>query len=157
MKGETGGMDLTLLVANPAMKSIVRLDTGEDGEAYVCCLAEAEEIETYSDDDLRKFDRKRKGKKIFNQDWQNSSDLEARIMKIKKGHTHLSYKQEHTVDMETEAILSVEIYYGNTLLDSVNIAQGNLQQAVIDEKHAPRESPLPGTNQARYCQSEPLV
>ena len=55
-------------------------------------------------------------------------------MKMKKGHTHLSYKQEHTVDLETEAILSVEIYYGNesdgnTLLDSVNTAQGNLQQA----------------------------
>ena len=83
-------------------------------------------------------------------------------MKIKKGHTHLSYKQEHTVDMETEAIPSAEIHYGNasdgnTLLGSVNTAQGKLQQASIDEKHSPRESPLPGTNQARYRQSEPLV
>ena len=83
-------------------------------------------------------------------------------MKIKKGHTHLYYKQEHTVDMETEAIPSAEIHYGNasdgnTLLGSVNTAQGNLQQASIDEKHSPRESPLPETNQARYRQSEPLV
>ena len=55
-------------------------------------------------------------------------------MKMKKGYTHLSYKQEHVVDLETEAILSAEIYHGNesdgnTLLDSVGTAQGNLQQA----------------------------
>jgi hypothetical protein len=36
-------------------------------------------------------------------------------MKIKKGHTHLSYKQEHTVDMETEAIPSAEIHYGRLM------------------------------------------
>ena len=134
LKGKTVGVDSTLLEANAAMKSIVRKDTGEDWEAYVRGLAEAEGVEINSDDDLRRFDRKRKGKKASNQDWQSSSDPDARVMKMKKGHTHLSYKQEHTVDLETEAILSAEIYDGNesdpnTLLDSVNTAQGNLQQA----------------------------
>ena len=134
LKGKTVGVDSTLLEANAAMKSIVRRDTGEDWEAYVRGLAEAEGVEINCEDDLRKFDRKRKGKKASNQDWQSSSDPDARIMKMKKGHTHLSYKQEHTVDLETEAILSAEIYYGNesdanTLLDSVGTAQGNLQQA----------------------------
>jgi len=134
LKGKTVGVDSTLLEANAAMKSIVRRDTGEDWEAYVRGLAEAEGVEINSDDDLRKFDRKRKDKKASNQDWQSSSDPDARVMKMKKGHTHLSYKQEHTVDLETEAVLSAEIYYGNesdasTLLDSVGTAQGNLQQA----------------------------
>ena len=137
LKGKTVGVDSTLLEANAAMKSIVRKDTGEDWEAYVRGLGQAEGVEISSDDDLRKFDRKRKGKKASNQDWQSSSDPDARIMKMKKGHTHLSYKQEHTVDLETEAVLSAEIYYGNesdanTLLDSVNTAQGNLQQAGSD-------------------------
>lgn len=134
LKGKTVGVDSTLLEANAAMKSIVRRDTGEDWEAYVRGLAEAEGVEINCEDDLRKFDRKRKGKKASNQDWQSSSDPDARIMKMKKGHTHLSYKQEHTVDLETEAVLSAEIYYSNesdanTLLDSVGTAQGNLQQA----------------------------
>jgi len=137
LKGKTVGVDSTLLEANAAMKSIVRQDTGEDWEAYVRGLAEAEGVEINSDDDLRKFDRKRKGKKASNQDWKSSSDSDARIMKMKKGHTHLSYKQEHTVDLKTEVILSAEIYYGtesdgNTLLDSVGTAQGNLQQAGSD-------------------------
>ena len=63
------------------MKSIVRRDTGEDWEAYVRGLAAAEGVELNSDDDLRKFDRKRKGKKASNQDWQSSSDPDARVMK----------------------------------------------------------------------------
>ena len=134
LKGKTVGVDSTLLEANAAMKSIVRRDTGEDWEAYVLQLAQAEGVEINRDDDLRKFDRKHKGKKVSNQDSQSSSAPGARIMKMKKGHTHLSYKQEHTVDLETEAILSAGIYHGNesegnTLLDSVNTAQGNLQQA----------------------------
>jgi len=137
LKGKTVGVDSTLLEANAAMKSIVRKDTGEDWEAYVRQLAEADGVEIKSDNDLRKFDRKRKGKKVSNQDWQSPSDPDARIMKMKKGHTHLSYKQEHAVDLETEAIVSAEIYYGNesdgnTLLGSVNTAQGNLQQAESD-------------------------
>jgi transposase len=137
LKGQTVGVDSTLLEANAAMKSIVRKDTGEDWEAYVRKLAEDDGVEINNDDDLRKFDRKRKGKKTSNKEWESSSDPDARVMKMKKGHTHLSYKQEHVVDLETEAILSAEIFHGNesdanTLLDSVGTAQGNLQQANID-------------------------
>ena len=137
LKGKTVGVDSTLLEANAAMKSIVRKDTGEDWEAYVRNIAEDDGVEINSDDDLRKFDRKRKGKKTSNKEWESPDDPDARVMKMKKGCTHLSYKQEHTVDLETEAILSAEIYYGNesdanTLLDSVGTAQGNLQQANID-------------------------
>jgi hypothetical protein len=97
-------------------------------------LPKAEGVEINSKDDLRKFDRKHKGNKVSNQDWQSSSYSYTRIMKMKKDHIHLSYKQEHTVDLETEAIFFAAFYHGNesdgnTLLDSVNTAQGNLQQA----------------------------
>lgn len=44
------GVDSTFLEANAAMKSIVRKDTGEDWEAYVRGLAEAEGVETNGDD-----------------------------------------------------------------------------------------------------------
>ena len=81
LKGKTVGVDSTLLEANAAMKSIVRRDTGEDWEAYVLGLAEADGVEINNNDDLRKFDRKRKDKKASNQDWQSSSDPDARIMK----------------------------------------------------------------------------
>ena len=75
------GVDSTLLEANAAMKSIVRKDTGEDWEAYVRRLAEAEGVEIHNDNDLRKFDRKRKGRKASNTEWESSGDPDARIMK----------------------------------------------------------------------------
>ena len=149
LSGKTVGVDSTLLEANAAMKSIVRKDTGEDWEAYVRRLAEAEGVEIPNDNDLRKFDRERKGKKTSNTEWESPDDPDARIMKMKKGHTHLSYKQEHVVDLETEVVLVVEVYHGNqsdadTLEDSVNMAQGHLlaagSEAVIDEAVADKEN-----------------
>ena len=74
LKGKTVAVDATTLEANAAMKSIVRKDTGEDYKEYLRRLAEAEEIEDPSDEDLRRFDKKRKGKKSSNQDWESSTD-----------------------------------------------------------------------------------
>jgi len=75
LKGKTVGVDSTLLEANAAMKSIVRKDTGEDWEAYVRKIAEDDGVEINSDDDLRKFDRKRKGKKTSNKEWESQTTL----------------------------------------------------------------------------------
>ena len=53
-------------------------------------------IETPTAEDLARLDRKRKGKKLSNQDWMLSrSDPEAKIAKMKDGTTHLAYKPEH--------------------------------------------------------------
>ena len=61
VKGKTVAVDATTLEANAAMKSIERKDTGEDYKEYVRKLAEAEGIKDPSDEDLRRFDKKRKG------------------------------------------------------------------------------------------------
>ncbi|MFG0260488.1 MAG: transposase, partial [Phycisphaerales bacterium JB041] len=62
LKGKSIAVDATLLEANAAMKPIVRRDTGENWKEYVRRLAEAEGIKEPNDDDLRRFDRRRKGK-----------------------------------------------------------------------------------------------
>ena len=59
---ETVAVDATTLEANAAMRSIVRRDTGETYRDYVTRLAEASGIQTPTDEDLRKFDKKRKKK-----------------------------------------------------------------------------------------------
>jgi hypothetical protein len=61
-------VEATLLEANAALKSIVRKDTGEDYEQYLRRLAQEAGIEAPSDDDLKKFNQKRKGKKLSNDD-----------------------------------------------------------------------------------------
>ena len=134
LKGRTAGIDATLLEANAAMKSIVRKDTGDDWKNWLRKLAQEAGIENPSDDDLKKFDRGRKDKKVSNEQWESKSDPDARIMKMKDGRTHLAYKAEHAVDLESGLLLAATIYAGDaadgdTLQDTLIAAQTNLIQA----------------------------
>jgi hypothetical protein len=136
LANKTVAVDSTYLEANAAMKSIVRKETGEDWKEYVKRLAEAEGVEIHSDEDLRKYDRKRKNKSASNDDWESESDPDGRIMKMKDGRTHLAYKAEHTIDLETEFLLDARVYHGNeadtaTLTESLTQAQENLEQAGV--------------------------
>jgi transposase len=56
------------------------------------------------------MDRKRKSKKLSNKDWKSESDEDAGITKMKDGRTHLAYKPEHAVDLDTGAIVSADIH-----------------------------------------------
>jgi len=134
LKGKQVGVDATTLEANAAMKSIVRKDTGEDWQGYLKGLAAEAGIEHPSDEELRRFDRQRKDKKVSNDDWQSPSDPDGRITKMKDGTTHLAYKAEHVVDLETEFVLAATVHPGDaadtaTGCDSVLEAQVNLQAA----------------------------
>lgn len=109
LRGKTLGVDATTLEANAAMKSIVRQDTGEDWKEYLRGLAQAEGIEAPTDEQLRQLDRKREGKKVSNQEWASRTDPDSRITQMKDGRTHLAYKAEHAVDLESEAIVAATV------------------------------------------------
>jgi transposase len=133
LKGQTVAVDSTTLEANAAMKSIVRRDTGEDWNSYLVRLMQAQGLlgagaERPSDEELRKFDRARKNKQVSNAQWTSPTDPDSRIARLKDGTTHLAYKAEHVVDLQTEVILAAEIYPADqhdaaTLEDSVHQAQ----------------------------------
>jgi len=134
LRGKTLAIDATTLEANAAMKSMVRRTTGEDWKAYLRRLAKAEGIEDPSDDELRRFDRKRKDKKVSNTEWKSPIDPDSRIMKMKDGRTHFTYKAEHAVDVESDLVVAAEIYEGDTpdgesILVTVESAQDNLKTA----------------------------
>jgi hypothetical protein len=144
--GKTVGVDSTTLEANAAMKSIVRRDTGEDWKQFVTRLMREEGAigveEQPSDEEIRRFDKKRKNKTVSNAEWQSPSDEDARIARMKDGTTHLAYKAEHVVDLESELVLAAEIRPADhadtgTLADSLAAAQINLEtvgsEAVIEE------------------------
>lgn len=141
LKGKTVGVDATTLEANAAMKSIVRRDTGEDWQGYIKRLmleAGAIEVEDEpSAEEIARFDRKRKDKKVSNLEWQSKTDPGSRIAKMKDGRTHLAYKAEHVIDLDTELILAAEVYHANeadvdTIGPSVAAAQDHLIQAESD-------------------------
>jgi transposase len=108
LRGKTIGIDATTLEANAAMRSIVRRDTEEGYEEYLRKLAAEAGLEEPTREELARFDRKRK-KKTSNRDWKHPHDPDARITKMKDGRTHLAYKAEHAVDLESGAVVAVTL------------------------------------------------
>ena len=108
VKGERIGVDASTMEANAALRNIVRRDTGEGYRGMLERLAQESGIETPTAEDLARLDRKRKGKKLSNQDWVSRSDPEAKIAKMKDGTTH--GLQEHAVDLDTGAVVVAELH-----------------------------------------------
>ena len=134
LKGQAVGVDATLLEANAALKAIVRKDTGEDYKQYLRRLAKEAGIEDPTDDDLKKFDRQRKDKKLSNDDWQSPTEPDSKIAKMKDGTTHLAHKAEHAVDLESELLLAATVQAGDagdpqSLPQTLVAAQTNLMRA----------------------------
>ena len=134
LAGRTVGVDATYLEANASLKTIRRRDTGDDYKAYLRKLAQEAGLKEPTDPELRRFDRRRKGKKVSNAEWVSSSDPDSRIAKMKDGTTHLAYKAEHVVDLGSGLVLAAEVYPADradsdTLRASVGSAQGHLDRA----------------------------
>ena len=113
LKGKTIGIDATSLEANAAMRSIVRRDTGESYMEYLRKLAQQAGIDSSDDEAVRRMDRKRK-KKTPNEEWVNPHDPEAEVTKMKDGTTHLAYKAEQAVDLDTGVIVAITTHGGAT-------------------------------------------
>ena len=112
LSGKNLGVDGTTLEANAALRSIVRRDNGASYDEHVAALMETEGIEEPTLAERQRFDRRRK-KSLSNRDWVNPHDREARITKMKDGRTHLAYKAEHAVDLETGAVVALTVQPGD--------------------------------------------
>ncbi len=110
VKGERIGVDGSTMEANAALRTIVRRDSGESYRAMLTKMAQESGIETPTAKDLARFDRKRKGKTLSNADWESPTDPDARIAKMKDGTTHLAYKPEHAVDLDTGVVVAAPIH-----------------------------------------------
>ena len=129
------GIDSTSVEANAAMKSIVRRDSGEDYMEYLRGLAAEAGMKEPTDDELRAFDRTRKGKKCSNEDWESPADPDARIARMKDGTTHLAYKVETAVDLNSGLILATEVHAADradtlTMTDTLAAADAHLDAIV---------------------------
>jgi transposase len=138
VKGKTVAVDATTLEANAAMRSIVRKDTGEDWKEYLKRLMAEQGIEDPTDEEIRRFDKNRT-KKVSNQEWESPADPDSRIAKMKDGTTHLAYKAEHTVDLDSGFVVASAVHPADqsdpaTLVDSILQAQVNLALAGSEQE-----------------------
>src|SRR4051812_5993508 len=70
---------------------------------------------------------------LSNEEWTSKTDPEAKIAKLKDGRTHLAYKPEHAVDLDTGVIVAARLHptdHGDTttIADTLAAAQNNLAQ-----------------------------
>jgi transposase len=140
IQGERIGIDASTMEANAALRTLVRRDSGESYRAMLERLAQESGIATPTAEDLIRLDRQRKDKRLSNRDWASPSDPEARIAKLKDGRTHLAYKPEHAVDLDTGAIVAAEIHPADqgdttTLPATLETAEANL--AAVDAAPTP--------------------
>jgi transposase len=77
------------------------------------------------------MDRKRKGKKVSNQDGESPRAPDSRIARMNDGTPHFAYKAEHAVDVESDLIVAAEMHHANdpdtdTVLVTATAARENL-------------------------------
>src|SRR6476646_7048560 len=123
VKGKRIGVDASTMEANAALRTIVRRD---DGRTY-------REMLTQTADDLVRIDRARKGKKLSNAEWTSKTDPQAKIARMKDGRTHLAYKPEHAVDLDTGVIVAAALHPADngdttTIAGTLSAAEKNLAQ-----------------------------
>ena len=135
IKGERIGLDASTMEANAALRNIVRRDNGEGYREMLERLARESGVETPTAEDLARLERKRKGKKLSNTDWVSKSDPEAKIAEMKDGTTHLAYKPEHAVDLDTGAVVAAELNpadEGDTTTLSKTLAKAEANLEAVD-------------------------
>jgi len=131
VKGERIGVDGSTMEANAALRAIVRRDSGETYREMLTRMAKESGVETPTIDDLVRLDRKRKGKKLSNEDWTSPIDPDAKIARMKDGSSHLAFKPEHAVDLDTGVVVAAPIHSAEagdtaTLGPTLEEAQKNL-------------------------------
>ena len=113
LKGRHLGIDSSVIEANASLRSLSERNTEEGYWDYVQRLAREAGLETSDGAALRNFDRHRVGKKLSNEQWQNPHDPDAKIGRTKDGATDMVYLPEHTVDLETGAIVHAQVLPGD--------------------------------------------
>jgi hypothetical protein len=105
LQGRAVGTDSTQVDANASMDSLRHKTLGCTYEEYVVALRR-QDRPAATREEAAAQDRKRGSGKASNQEWQSQTDPEARVMQHADGHTHLSYRVDTTVDLETGVIVA---------------------------------------------------
>src|SRR5205823_13997508 len=106
----SGSASMPPMEANAALRTIVRRDDGRTYREMLTQMAKESGIDTPTAADRVRIDRNRRGKKLSNGEWTSKTDPEAKIAKLKDGRTHLAYKPEHAVDLDTGIIVEAALH-----------------------------------------------
>lgn len=113
LKGRNLGIDSSVIEANASLRELVHRNTEEQYWDYVKRLAAEAGIDPDDTKAVRRFDKKRKGRKTSNEEWVNPHDPDAKVGMTKHGACDMIYKPEHITDLDTGAIVAAEVRLGD--------------------------------------------
>jgi transposase len=135
LKGRAIGIDSTQIDANASMDSLKHKELGCTCEEYMLALRRQDKPEATKGEAMSS-DRSRKAK-ASNRDWESPTDPESKVMMHSDGHTHLSYKVDTTIDLETGVIVAAGASFANIsdqadFLEHVDAASEVLRERDMD-------------------------
>lgn len=133
LKGRAVGTDSTEIDANASMDSLKHKTLGCTYEEYVLALRRQDQPDA-NRDDAKRADKKRGAGKASNQDWESSTDPQARVMQHNDGHTPLSYRVDTTVDLETGVIVTAGAELANVSDQTDFLARVDEAEVVLAER-----------------------
>jgi len=113
LKGRHLGIDSSIIEANASLRELVSRNTEEEYWIYVKRLAAEAGIDPDDTKAVRRFDKKRPGRKTSNKNWVNPHDPEAKVGFTKHGACDMIYKPEHITDLESGAIVMATVRLGD--------------------------------------------
>jgi transposase len=141
LKGRKLGIDSSVIEANASLRALENRNTEESYWDYVKRLAQAAGIDPSDTRAVRRFDRKREGRKTSNQEWQNPHDPEAKVGRTKDGATDMTYKPEHVTDLESGVIVHAAVRPGDAADNDASLC-ARVMEAVAILNEALPEVPL---------------
>ena len=143
VKGERIGVDGSTMEANAALRTIVRRDSGETYREMLTRMAKESGVETPTSGRSRPPRPQAQGQEAVERglDEQDRSRCEDRQDEGRS--THLAYKPEHAVDLDTGVIVAAPIHPADegdttTLAGTLAAAEKNLARSA---PHRRRTSP----------------
>jgi transposase len=123
LRGRNLGIDSSVMEANASLRELQHRNSEEKYWQYIRRLAREAGVDPEDIKALRRFDKKRPGRKTSNRDWVNPHDPDAKVGPTKAGNTDMIYKPEHVSDLESGAIIDVEVRPGNAADNDESMAQ----------------------------------
>lgn len=113
LKGRHLGIDSSVIEANASLRELVHRNTEEQYWEYVKRLAAEAGIDPDDTKAVRRFDKKRKGRKTSNEEWVNPHDPDAKVGMTKHGACDMIHKPEHITDLDSGVIVAATVRLGN--------------------------------------------
>jgi hypothetical protein len=122
-----------VIEANASLRALEHRNTEENYWEYVKRLAAEAGVDPTDTKAVRRFDKKRPGRKTSNEEWVNPHDPDAKVGRTKDGATDMTYKPEHVSDLESGAIIEADVREGDEadteeLTDRMMVAINTLQE-----------------------------